>query len=163
MSMATEDSHIRSDEDVEAILRLAVQQSATDSASLRERMRATANELGITDAQLAAAEEAYRREMERQTEAAAEAELEAADWKLFRKTQVHDFFQHFGTYIAVNAFLAFIDFRDGGFGWFYWPLMGWGIGIAIHLASVLAAYSDENQTEFQKWRKKRRKRSKSLD
>ncbi len=28
--------------------------------------------------------------------------------------------------------LLFMDLAAGGGLWFYWPLMGWGIGIAVH-------------------------------
>ena len=42
------------------------------------------------------------------------------------------FYIHLATYIGVMAVLFFIDFLTGGGWWFYWPLLGWGIGIIAH-------------------------------
>ena len=46
------------------------------------------------------------------------------------------FYIHLATYIAVMALLFLIDFLTGGVWWFYWPLLGWGIGIVAHASSV---------------------------
>jgi fatty acid desaturase len=46
------------------------------------------------------------------------------------------FYIHFATYIGVIALLFFIDFLTGGGWWFYWPLLGWGIGIIAHAFTV---------------------------
>jgi hypothetical protein len=40
---------------------------------------------------------------------------------------------HLFLYIAVNALLIFIDwFTDKTLNWFFWPLLGWGIGLLFH-------------------------------
>ncbi|MCW8801858.1 MAG: 2TM domain-containing protein [Candidatus Bathyarchaeota archaeon] len=40
---------------------------------------------------------------------------------------------HLLTYIVVNAFLATINLiLTPEYLWIIWPLMGWGIGLAIH-------------------------------
>ena len=46
------------------------------------------------------------------------------------------FYIHFATYIGAIALLFFIDFLTGGGWWFYWPLLGWGIGIIAHAFTV---------------------------
>ncbi len=46
------------------------------------------------------------------------------------------FYIHLATYIAVMALLLLIDFLTGGGWWFYWPLLGWGIGIIAHAFTV---------------------------
>ena len=46
------------------------------------------------------------------------------------------FYIHLATYIGVIALLFFIDFLTGGGWWFYWPLLGWGIGIIAHAFTV---------------------------
>ena len=46
------------------------------------------------------------------------------------------FYIHLATYIAVMALLFLIDFLTGGVWWFYWPLLGWGIGIVAHAFTV---------------------------
>ena len=45
---------------------------------------------------------------------------------------------HAAVYIAVNAFLAVVQFQaTPQIHWNLWPLAGWGLGLAIHAAVVL--------------------------
>jgi hypothetical protein len=47
------------------------------------------------------------------------------------------FYIHLAVYICVIAMLAVIDIADdSGNWWFYWPMLGWGIAVAIHAAVV---------------------------
>ena len=51
--------------------------------------------------------------------------------------ELRGFYTHLLVYVLVNAFLFGIDYlSDPGEWWFYWPLLGWGIGLAAHGASV---------------------------
>jgi hypothetical protein len=43
---------------------------------------------------------------------------------------------HAAVYVLVNAFLAVVDLTRGGDAWLHWPLLGWGLGLAIHGALV---------------------------
>lgn len=50
-----------------------------------------------------------------------------------------DFLRHLVTYIIVIAFLAFINNRTwGGYQWWLWAALGWGIGIVSHFFQVYA-------------------------
>ena len=49
---------------------------------------------------------------------------------------IKGFYIHLASYIGVMVLLFFIDFLTGGGWWFYWPLLGWGIGIAAHGLTV---------------------------
>ena len=52
----------------------------------------------------------------------------------------HDrgFVIHFAAYVAVNALLIVINLvTTPGKYWFYWPLLGWGLGIVGHAFGVL--------------------------
>lgn len=59
------------------------------------------------------------------------------------------FYIHFTVYVGVNLLLVVINLatlpepRKGFFQdfWFYWPLLGWGIGIVFH---ALAAFVFSN-------------------
>jgi len=42
------------------------------------------------------------------------------------------FFTHLMVYVCVNTGLFFIDHLGGGVGWSVFPLLGWGLGLAIH-------------------------------
>ncbi len=46
---------------------------------------------------------------------------------------------HLTVYIAVNILLFVIDLMTSpGKTWFFWPLIGWGIGIIGHALSILS-------------------------
>lgn len=54
-----------------------------------------------------------------------------------RVEQLKGFYIHLFFYIIINAGLFLINLifsRDQW--WFYWPLLGWGIGIAAHALAV---------------------------
>lgn len=47
------------------------------------------------------------------------------------------FYTHLSVYVAVILLLAIINFMTApGAIWFHWPMMGWGIAVAIHAAVV---------------------------
>ncbi|MBS1713567.1 MAG: 2TM domain-containing protein [Armatimonadetes bacterium] len=147
--------HLQSEEDVEEILRLAVRQTGSDTGSLRERLAQSADELGISPEALAEAEREWA--AKRRSESA--RELESGDRSAFRKMKVAELLQHAGVYAIVNAFLLWIDLRNGALNWAMWPIAGWGIAVALHALSVFVHGPDEEK-EFQRWRKKRTKKSK---
>jgi hypothetical protein len=54
-----------------------------------------------------------------------------------RVEDIKGFYVHVLIYLAVNLLLFIINITSspGGY-WFYWPLLGWGIGVLIHGLSV---------------------------
>lgn len=65
------------------------------------------------------------------------------------------FYAHLLTYIFVNIFLAILNFMTNpGNLWFFWPLLGWGIGLAAHGIGVFGP------TVFpgKKWEERRMKK-----
>jgi len=47
------------------------------------------------------------------------------------------FYKSLTTYLGVNLVLFFIDlFTSPGKWWFYWPLLGWGIGVFFHFLKI---------------------------
>ncbi|MFK7940650.1 MAG: 2TM domain-containing protein [Roseovarius sp.] len=47
------------------------------------------------------------------------------------------FYTHLSVFAAVILFLALINFITAPSAiWFHWPLLGWGIAVAIHAAAV---------------------------
>lgn len=54
-----------------------------------------------------------------------------------RVKELKGYYQHLGAYLAVNGFLLALNLVTwSGTVWFVYPLLGWGIGLAIHTFSV---------------------------
>ena len=56
-----------------------------------------------------------------------------------RVSELRDFYIHATIYAAVNATLLAIDLLTPGGPWFWWPLLGWGVGLFSHAVSVFGA------------------------
>lgn len=53
--------------------------------------------------------------------------------------RLRGFYTHLAVYLAVNMLLFLIDtITSPDTLWFFWPLMGWGIGIALHAVLVFS-------------------------
>jgi hypothetical protein len=56
-----------------------------------------------------------------------------------RMEEIRGFYTHLLVYAVVNAFLFLVNWLNSpGDWWFYWPLLGWGIGVVAHGLSVFA-------------------------
>lgn len=53
-----------------------------------------------------------------------------------RVAQMKEFYAHLLVYVVVNAGLLLIDGLSADGTWFHWPLLGWGVGLAAHWATV---------------------------
>jgi hypothetical protein len=53
-----------------------------------------------------------------------------------RVARLKEFYVHLSIYVAVMTLLFFIDLVTGDGWWFHWPLMGWGVGVAMHALGV---------------------------
>ena len=63
------------------------------------------------------------------------------DWryKIAKKRvkKVKDFYNHLGTWLFFAGFFVLLNFLTSkGSFWAIWPIMGWGIGVAMHALSV---------------------------
>ncbi|MCP4571782.1 MAG: 2TM domain-containing protein [bacterium] len=53
--------------------------------------------------------------------------------------EIRGFYYHLLVYVLVNVLLFLTNILTSrGDWWFYWPLFGWGIGIAVHAFSIFA-------------------------
>ena len=54
-----------------------------------------------------------------------------------RVEEIKGFYSHLIAYICVNIGLVIINLiTSPGYLWFFWPLMGWGIGLIFHALGV---------------------------
>jgi hypothetical protein len=71
-------------------------------------------------------------------EATVDTEDQRYDRARTRAKELRDFYTHATIYVLVNIGLFVINVLTGGGWWFYWPLLGWGVGLGIHALSVFA-------------------------
>ena len=59
-----------------------------------------------------------------------------------RVAGLREFIIHLTVYVIVNSGLFLLDlFTSPGSFWFFWPLIGWGIGLAMHALSIFRTRS----------------------
>lgn len=55
-----------------------------------------------------------------------------------RVEEIKGFYIHLGVYLIVNLGLFAINMITNPDAlWFYWPMLGWGIGVVIHLFALV--------------------------
>ncbi len=58
-----------------------------------------------------------------------------------RVLAIRGFYTHLIVYVAVNAGLVLLNVLSTPTDiWFYWPLLGWGIGLAAHAFAVFGPW-----------------------
>jgi hypothetical protein len=62
------------------------------------------------------------------------AEIER--WAKHRVKSLRAFYTHLTVYVLVNFVLVLIDVSTPGEPWFYTPLLGWGLLLALHAAQA---------------------------
>ena len=65
------------------------------------------------------------------------------------------FYIHFAVYSGVNVMLFVIWWFIGGYPWFVFPLLGWGVGLLAHFLRVFANISVTNrlaEKEYQRFK-----------
>jgi hypothetical protein len=67
-------------------------------------------------------------------EAAREAEIER--WALRRMRAIRAFYTHLTIYAVANFALLIADVFMPGEPWFFYPLLGWGLGLGMHAAQT---------------------------
>ena len=53
-----------------------------------------------------------------------------------RVQAIKGFYVHAMAFVVVNVALLTLNALVGGVWWFYWPLIGWGIGLGLHAFGV---------------------------
>ena len=63
-------------------------------------------------------------------------ERQRYEWARARVQALKGFYIHAMVFVLVNVALLSINALADGVWWFYWPLMGWGIGLGVHALAV---------------------------
>jgi len=62
--------------------------------------------------------------------------IEIEQWAWQRVQSMRAFYTHLMIYCVVNFALLIIDLASPGDPWFFYPLLGWGLGLGIHAAQT---------------------------
>ncbi len=64
--------------------------------------------------------------------------MNKSDYKKARKKvkAKKKFYQHLSTYLVFCVFFFLLNYFTGEGWWFYWPILGWGIGVALNYINV---------------------------
>jgi hypothetical protein len=127
------------DDEAEQILNLAASMSSPAGQMTRERLMETAAELGITPE---AVEEAEKQVMAEREDRRLRAEFDAH--------RRHEFYNHLSSYLIVNVIFVVMSVHAGF--WAIWPILGWGIGLAVHAQATFFKGGDCYREEFQAWK-----------
>jgi len=133
-----------SDDEMREILRRALEADVSVDGIEHEDLVAAAEEVGLDRALVERAAVEMRDEHEA---------LERVQQK--QRKRRRNFFKSFGTFAVVNAFLFAIDFLTPGGPWFYWPLLGWGLMVALHGLKVLPPMSADTERDAVESEKRR--------
>ncbi len=122
-------------DEVSSIVRRALNGRAGADTVSHADLLETARDLGIDTDRLAAA-------IQEQDELG-DIEEACETWRRRRKQKfVHE---HLRAYLIVNGFLMALDLLVSGGSWFYFPMLGWGIGLAFDAAD--AFFPSEQRVE----------------
>lgn len=116
-----------SSNDVQAILGRALEQQRVhgEGELSYEELVAIGRDVGLSEQAIAAAARQHE----------SEGELDAELARRLSKER-RGFLSHVATFVIINAFLMIMNLASGGPLWSFWPLFGWGMGLAFHLLSV---------------------------
>ncbi len=137
------------DEEAQEILRRAAG-ATTDHANgiSRDNLLLSAAELGIAPEALAEAERSV----------IAERSQNALHAEYVRELR-HDFAVHLASYVIINGGFLLMNLFLPFFGWVYWSIFGWGIGLVFDALATYGPESRRDSPEFQKWVRKKAKRA----
>lgn len=139
-------------DDADIILRKLLKNKPSGSHYTLADLELTAAELGISKDELRHAIEAYVSEKET---------IELRNEVLSKKRR--KLYDHIAAYVIINGGLFFMDMLTSQSGWFMYPLVGWGIGLAFDVFYTLMPKEEDIEKSVQKLRKKRQKTIKQFD
>jgi hypothetical protein len=112
-------------EEADAILARALEAQGRGDGTSHDDLLAAGREIGLSPE---AIERAAEDVLAKRSEATALREIRGRAWR--------GFYAHFVPYALVNLMLVLINAMTGGPPWALAPILGWGIGLVLHLLAV---------------------------
>lgn len=120
-----------------------MQNEGGPDVALRQRLLASAAELGLSEKAVLDAEVQWL-----------EQKKQAAEMEEYRTHILRGLYTHLGVYVVVNAFLVLLNMltSHGRIDWAPYVIVSWGIGIGCHLVAAAVQLKSPGGEEFQDWR-----------
>ena len=62
------------------------------------------------------------------------------------REKMREFRRHLGVYLTMSAFFFILNaITSPGHWWFYWPMLGWGLGVALQGVNVYHSYREARE------------------
>ncbi len=122
-----------------------------------DRLREMAQELGVSPEVLDSVLRDREQQLQTQRKEASEQELKAE----FIRERRAGFLPHLYSYVGVIGFLFLIWLMTtpGGYPWFLWPMLGWGLGMYFHGIYAVPTRGTLFDAEYSKWKEGRQRRA----
>jgi len=80
-----------------------------------------------------------------------------------RVKELKGFYGNLTSYVLVISFLAVLNvLTSPGYLWFFWPMIGWGLGIAAHAVTTFGIGKDWEERKIKELIEEDRRNTKSL-
>ncbi len=131
-------------EEAQAILKLAIAQQSEEGELTRTQLLEIAQELGISEQTLAAAEEQWQLQQQ-----------ENADLQVFDNLQKQRFQSHLVRFAIVNSVLfVFNGMTAGTLSWALYIFLFWGGAIGLQGWHTYSTQTEHYRQRFEKWRRR---------
>ncbi|MFI5385035.1 MAG: 2TM domain-containing protein [Fimbriimonadales bacterium] len=141
--------------EAEEILRVAVHDSHATGAMTRDRLVATAAELGIPEDAIVRAEQQIASEREEKERQKADA-AELAEFKAYNRRRT---WSSLGNWLGTSVILVGIDLiTSHRITWSIWPVGIWGLVEIGHVIENLMSPATRGE-RFERWKRKRARRA----
>ncbi|WP_242022947.1 2TM domain-containing protein [Pseudanabaena mucicola] len=136
-----------SEEQVDQILRYALAKRTNGQNLTKQQIYEIASDMGISEVDFLAAVQQWQ-----STQSVRQEQVE------FDKYKKKSFNSNLLKYTIVNSFLVALNLSTSGkIGWAIYPLLFWGLGVALDAWSTYQKESDEYEKQFRKWQRKQKR------
>ncbi len=136
-----------SEEQVDQILRYALAKRTNGQNLTKQQVYEIASDMGVSEADFLTAVQEWQ-----STQAVRKELLE------FDKYKKKSFQSNVLKYAIVNSFLVALNLvTSGKIGWAVYPLLFWGLGVALDAWVTYQTESDEYEKQFHKWLRKQKR------
>ncbi|MCA6503310.1 MAG: 2TM domain-containing protein [Pseudanabaena sp.] len=136
-----------SEEQVDQILRYALAKRTNGQNLTKQQIYEIASDMGVSEADFLVAIQEWQSQQS--------VRKERVEFDKYKKKS---FQSNLLKYVIVNSFLVALNlFTSGSIGWAIYPLLFWGLAVALDAWVTYQTDSEEYEKQFQKWMQKQRR------